>query len=130
MIKIKLFFIFIIFLLSFYSCEKELSFCEEHHTGDVMLYNDETISPCYAEITWSNGAQTNISIPSYIFFENVQAGRALIFMQWEDPDFYYTADGYIDILQCATVNGYLYFGKKSSYLENRLNIETFKKTKK
>lgn len=96
--------------------------CELYHTGDVTFHDngpDWAWDGCYIEVDWENGSYTSTVFYNSKTYIDKPAGRADVYMEWEDADYYYYSNGYIDLIECSHVDAYCsWSGKKSETLNN------------
>jgi len=101
--------------------------CEVYHTGDVTFYDrgpSWAWDGCYIEVDWANGAYNSTTFYSSKTYYDKAAGRADVYMEWEDADFFYWDYGYINLIECSHVDAYCtWSGKKSATIESAIIIE-------
>ena len=99
-----------------FSCEK-IEPCESNRTGDVTFHDNAPSyvwDGCYIEVDWYNGSYNSGTFYGTKSYYDKAAGRADVYMEWEDANYYYYDTGYINVIQCGHVDGYLWSKKKSA----------------
>ena len=97
-------------------CEKTPE-CELNNTGDVTFIDDGPSyawDGCYIEVDWANGSYTSVTFYNSKSYYDKPAGRADVYMEWEDATAYYYSYGYITLQQCSHVDAYCTWSKKKS----------------
>jgi len=91
--------------------------CEVYSWGDVTFYDNGPSwvwDGVYIEVDWADGGyNSGVFYTSKSYYDKA-AGRADVYMEWEDADSYYWNYGYINVVQCGQVNAYLAWSKKKS----------------
>jgi len=91
--------------------------CEVYNEGDVTFHDNGPSwvwDGCYIEVDWNNGASNSGTFYNTKSYYDKGAGRADVYMEWEDADAYYWDYGYITLIQCGHVDAYLSWSKKKS----------------
>lgn len=100
--------------------------CEIYHTGDVTFIDNGPSwawDGCYIEVDWANGTYNSGVFYSSKTYYDKAAGRADVYMEWEDADFFYWDYGYINLIECSHVDAYCtWSGKKSVTIEENLFV--------
>jgi len=100
----------------FTSCVKPPE-CETYNTGDVIFHDNGPSwawDGCYIEVDWNDGSYNSVTFYNTKSYYDKAAGRAEVYMEWEDADNYYWNYGYINLIQCGTVDAYCNWSKKKS----------------
>lgn len=91
--------------------------CEVYDEGDVTFHDNGPSwvwNGCYIEVDWSDGGYNSGLFYGTKSYYDKSAGRADIYMEWEDADKYYWDYGYMTVIQCSKVDAYCTWGKKKS----------------
>jgi len=91
--------------------------CEVYHWGDVTFHDNGPSwvwDGCYIEVDWADGSYNSALFYGTKSYYDKSAGRADVYMEWEDADNYYWNYGYITVIQCGDVDAYCTWSKKKS----------------
>ena len=91
--------------------------CELYSEGDVTFHDNGPSwvwDGCYIEVDWSDGGSNSATFYGTKSYYDKSAGRADVYMEWEDADSYYWDYGYITVVQCSLVDAYCNWSKKKS----------------
>jgi len=90
--------------------------CELYHTGDVTFHDNGPSwawDGCYIEVDWANGSYSSGVFYNTKSYYDKAAGRADVYMEWEDATYYYWDYGYINLIECSHVDAYCKWTGKS-----------------
>ena len=100
--------------------------CELNRTGDVTFHDNGPSwvwDGCYIEVDWADGSYNSALFYGSKSYYDVAAGRADVYMEWEDAEAYYWNFGYINVIQCSKVDAYCTWSKKKSAVVSEFVIE-------
>lgn len=100
--------------------------CEVYNEGDVTFHDNGPSwvwDGCYIEVDWYDGASNSGTFYGTKSYYDKAAGRADVYMEWEDADAYYWDYGYITVIQCSLVDAYCNWGKKKSAVVSAFVLE-------
>lgn len=100
--------------------------CELYNEGDVTFHDNGPSwvwDGCYIKVDWSDGSSNSGTFRNSKSYYDKGAGRANVYMEWEDADAYYNNSGYINLIQCGHVDAYLSWSKKKSAVASDFIIE-------
>ena len=112
----KLFAILVVFIGIAVSCYKPPA-CEVNNWGDITFYDNGPSwvwDGCYIKVDWANGSYNSALFYGSKSYYEKPAGRADVYMEWEDADNYYWNFGYINVIECGDVDAYCTWSKKKS----------------
>lgn len=100
--------------------------CEVYDEGDVTFHDDGPSwvwDGCYIEVDWSDGGSNSVLFYGTKSYYDKSAGRADVYMEWEDADSYYWDYGHITVIQCGLVDAYCVWTEKKSAVVSGFVIE-------
>lgn len=107
--------------------------CETYNQGDVTFHDNGPSwvwNGCYIEVDWSNGSYNTGTFYDTKNYYDKSAGRADVYMEWEDDDAYYWTYGYITVIQCGHVDAYCTWDSKKSAVISDFTTERNGKVQK
>jgi uncharacterized protein YraI len=113
-------------VFTFQSCEDPIPDCELYNFGDVTFYDNGPSwvwDGCYIEVDWADGESNSGTFYDKTSYFGKSAGRADVYMEWEDNENYYWSYGYITLIKCGHVDAYCTWNNKKSATEYEFIIK-------